>query len=383
MFALSPSPLILFSIIILSNLSHSLKEFSQNRSDEDSVSMSSNLFVSLSLTFFLTITIVQSIYNPYLYDDGKGGPEHCCVVPVRGSMCLAKPITRSLVQVNKECSRVRRPRRRRLGQDKSRDEYLDKITSRLNVQKVHENDNRVYIELQTPLKKEILDNDLMCLTATDNQNAMNLEECFVELVGEDDDDYKDPEDQDEEEAQTEVQRIGLDQPIYIREGHGLSFFRKYHLDRDHIQPTTSLGRQCWSWYRDQTRKLRKKLSKQSNACFRLSYSVEKCINDLVHNTLNHTEHEQEFQTTFQIGSKLYCENEIGQKKFLGEYRRGKICFDGHDNILIDHQFTDITRLSDQKQNRDSLDFIEKNKKLTAEFEDDCHGQTNLVERSDN
>ena len=368
--------------------------------------MSSSLVFSLSCILFLTVLTVQSVYTPYLYDDGKGGQEHCCVVPVRSSFCLAKPITRSLVQVNKECSRIEKPRRRRLEtKNQTKDDYFDKITGRLNVKRVHENDNRIYIELQKPLEKDILQNDLVCLTATDKQNTMNLDKCFVELVEEsDEDDYekpvrrrghrskhhkrsidKDEDDDDDDdddqkieqdETKNEVQRIALDESIQVLEGEGLSFIRKYQLDRNQIRPKTKYQRRCWSWYRHQVRRLRKNSSKKSISCFRLNQRTESCINELFSYQKQHLP-----ETSFTIGSKLYCKNEQGYNKFLGEYQRGKICFDQHDIITFERKFTDITRLSDKNQNRDTLEFIEKDKKLFAEFEDDCHGQTHLVEET--
>lgn len=356
---------------------------------------SSNLLFALSCILFLTILTVQSVYTPYLYDDGKGGHEHCCIVPVHGSMCLAKPVTRSLVQVNKECNRIERSGRRRveIKNNQTRDDYLDKITSRLNVKRIDENDNRIYIELQTALKKEILDNDLVCLTATDKQNTIHLDKCFVELA-EDDDDYEpvrkqnrqrhgkrsiDEESEDDEtDAKNEIQRVALDEPVHIREGEGLSFVRKFHLNRSNIRTKTTYQRRCWSWFRNQVRRLRKKSSKRSTSCFRLNHRVENCINELLNNQQEHL-----FETPFPAGSKLYCKTEHDHKKFLGEYQRGQICLDQNDGITLEHKFTDITRLSDKNQNRDTLEFIKKNKKLFAEFGDDCNGETNFVEEISN
>jgi hypothetical protein len=137
--------------------------------------MSSFLFCISIILLVLTLT-VESVYNPFLYNDGKGDEEHCCLVRVRENFCLATPITRRLVQVNQQCGRFNRK--------KKNNEYLNKISRRLNVQTVQEVGDNILIELQKPLEKNILDNDLICLTST-NQN-INLEKCHVELVDESD-----------------------------------------------------------------------------------------------------------------------------------------------------------------------------------------------------
>jgi len=149
--------------------------------------MSSSFLFCISITLLVLTLTVESVYNPYLYDDGNGGEEHCCLVRVRENFCLATPITRSLIQVNQQCGQFNRPKRRRLVGKKENNEYLDKISRRLNVQTVQEIDDKILIELQKPLEKNILENDLICLTSTNNN--INLEKCHVELADEFDDDY--------------------------------------------------------------------------------------------------------------------------------------------------------------------------------------------------
>jgi hypothetical protein len=141
--------------------------------------MSSSFLFCISITLLVLTITVESVYNPYLYDDGNGGEEHCCLVRVRENFCFATPITRSLIQVNQQCGRFDRK--------KKTNEYLDKISRRLDIQTVQEVGDKILIELQKPLEKTILDNDLICLTSTNNN--INLEKCHVELVDEIDDDH--------------------------------------------------------------------------------------------------------------------------------------------------------------------------------------------------
>jgi hypothetical protein len=57
---------------------------------------------------------------------------------------------------------------------------MDKISRRLNVQNIHEDDEKIFIELQKPLEKNIVQKDLICLTSI-NKN-INLEQCHIELT---------------------------------------------------------------------------------------------------------------------------------------------------------------------------------------------------------
>lgn len=149
--------------------------------------MSYSFLFCISATLLVLTLTVESVYNPFLYDDGHGGEEHCCLVRVREKFCWATPITRSLIQVNQQCSRFQRSRHHRHGENKEMNNYLGKISRRLNVQKIQEIDDKIFIELQKPLDKNITENDLICLTSTNNN--VNLEKCYVELVDDSDDDY--------------------------------------------------------------------------------------------------------------------------------------------------------------------------------------------------
>jgi hypothetical protein len=145
---------------------------------------SSFLFGIIFLGLILTI---ESVYNPYLYDDGHGGEEHCCLVRVRENFCMATPITRSLIQVDKQCEQSSKSKHRRSSRRNRNNAYIDKISRRLNVQNVHEDEEKIFIELQKPLEKNILQNDLICLTSMNNN--IDLETCYVELADELYDDY--------------------------------------------------------------------------------------------------------------------------------------------------------------------------------------------------
>ncbi len=184
---------------------------------------------------------------------------------------------------------------------------------------------------------------------------------------------------EEKEAENEIRRVKLVHPIRIREGHGLSIRRKYKIDPKHIQFNNREQRKCFLWYRQQTRKIRRNPSKHLTKCIHLNNRNEKCINQLIYNTFNNTEQEQSPKNSFIIGSKLYCANDAGYNRLLGLYDNVEICFYSSNQVYIEHKFTDIASLSDINKNQDTLDFIENKSKLTAEFEDDCHEKTNLVE----
>ncbi|CAF3557538.1 unnamed protein product [Rotaria sordida] len=382
----------------------------------------------IPITLLVLILTVESVYYAYSYDDGNNNEEHCCLVRVHEKFCIARPITRSLVQVNKRCHRVDRSQHHRFGRKNRNEQYLDKILRRLNVQTSQEVGDKILIELQTPLEKKVLDNDLICLQST-NKN-MNLDKCYVEIVDELDDDSDNDDDDDdhhhhqrrryghhrhqhrhhydrkkravdiddqeeddtinhnkntkENEAKKETTRIELNQPIRIREGHGFLMRQTYKINPSNIRPTNRQHRQCWSWYRKQTRKIRYNPSKHTKSCINLNDHLEKCINQLVHNRLNTNEidnyqEQQNMKNSFSIGSKLYCENQAGYNKLIGYYHYSEVCFSTDNEINIERKFIDITGLSDMKKNRDTLEFIAQNKKLTAEFEDDCHDTITLAE----
>ncbi|CAM4918191.1 unnamed protein product [Rotaria socialis] len=394
--------------------------------------MASSSLYFMSITVLVLIFTVESVYYAYTYDDGFGGEEHCCLVRTRETFCMAKPITRSLIQVKKQCHRMDGPKHHRGPGGKNRkNQYLDKIIRRLDVKSTHEIGDKILIELKHPLEKKMLDNDLMCLKSTSNEK-IDLEKCHVELVEElnnavDDDDgdgdhhhmphkqrkhrrrpghgrhnhsdrkkrIADNNNKDEDsvvnkssvvdKARNEKNTIELDQPIHIREGHGFTMHQTYKLHPSHVQPNDRQQRACWTWYRRQTQKLRRNPSKHKRTCIHQNDHNEHCINQLVYNTLNvnstnqHYQPEQNAKLTFSKGSKLYCDSQVGSNKLLGHHRHSEICFQADDRLSIEHKFTDITGLSDMHKNKDVLAFIAKNEKLTAEFNNDCHDDTTLSE----
>lgn len=188
----------------------------------------------------------------------------------------------------------------------------------------------------------------------------------------------DEEENEQNEAENEIRQIEMSHPIRIREGHGFSFFKQYQISRSHLKPQTRQQRQCLSWYRDQTRKIR---PNQSKYCVHLSDAGENCINQLISNTFNHNEQDEPIKLSFPIGSKLFCKNHDDYNKLLGHYHNAEICFGQNNQIIIEYKFNDIARLSDRNKNKDTLEFIANNQKFTAEFEDDCHGKRNLVEET--
>ena len=171
----------------------------------------------------------------------------------------------------------------------------------------------------------------------------------------------------------EMSRVVLSEPIRIREGRGLSFFKYYQIKPNQIGPEQ---RRCWSWYRDRTRKIRRNPLKTSQICISLTARREQCLAELLPHSFNDIE---PLKQSFLTGSKLFCKTEANDEKFLGHYNKGKICFERDDQISIEYRFHDNARLSDEYKNQDTLDFVDRHKKFRAEFEDDCLGKRNLVE----
>jgi hypothetical protein len=229
--------------------------------------------------------------------------------------------------------------------------------------------------------------NFICLERSGHRQGKSHHKRAVEKNNKEDDAVNDDNDQTKvkvDEAEKEIQRIELHQPLHIREGRGFSLRQTYKLNLTHPQPTSAHHRQCLSWYRKRTQKIRRDSSKHKESCVKINDHNEKCINRLVYNTIDDTEDdipEQKHYTTvsFPLQSKLYCENQLGLKKFLGVHYRGLACFQADNQLTIQHKFSDIAGLSDAKKNKDVLQFIENNKKLKAEFDDDCHEQTALAE----
>ncbi len=127
----------------------------------------SSIYISLVL-----ISTVESIYNVFTYTDGISTDEHCCLVQLSEHFCLAKPLTRSLIQVNKECQQV--------DVNEKHKNQLNKVVRRLNVETSKKLTDKILIELKAPLDQDILQDDLLCLASANNN--INLEKCYVILA---------------------------------------------------------------------------------------------------------------------------------------------------------------------------------------------------------
>ncbi len=201
----------------------------------------------------------------------------------------------------------------------------------------------------------------------------NVAQMASPIVKSDEEDEPEP-----SEAEKETRRMEISQPVRIREGHGLSFFKQHQINRNYLRPQNREQRRCFSWFRDQIRKVGRKRSK---SCVSLNFARENCIEQLIANTFNDTEQTETMKPFFPVGSKLFCKTPDDHSKLLGFYHQGELCFGENDRIYLEYKFSDIARLSDPHQSKDALEFIGNNEKLTAEFEDDCHGKTNLVEET--
>ena len=343
-----------------------------------------------SWIFFLCVIRVQSSSSyVYTYDHADDGDEQCCLVRVGEQFCLAKPLTRSLIQVKKDCQRLE-------ADDKKKD-YLKKIVRRLNVEQSDKVGEKILIQLKDPLDKTILSNDLLCLTTTTNN--IDLEKCYVKLAKKEEKKPKkkpkketsererilgrilsidflgilekvveeEEEEKDEEEPSDE---IPVTESVQIHQGRGLSVRQVYELNLTNFRAKTREQRTCWSWYREHTRKLLKYPNKLQKSCISLTNKHSKCLRTLFHG---------KSEESISSGSKLYCETNDEQTKLLGYLRRSEICFLTHYRIALEHHFTDFLSLSDRKKNHDVLQFISNNTKLTKEFEADCRDRETLDE----
>ncbi|CAF1027099.1 unnamed protein product [Rotaria magnacalcarata] len=344
--------------------------------------MRSSLFVVGILTL-LVVQRVESIYYVYTYDDGVGDDENCCLVRLGDDFCLAKPLTQSLLQVNKECQR--------LSVDQNNKHYLNKIVRRLPVETSHKVGDKILLELKTPLDTALLKNDLVCLSP--NTNNINVEQCFVEIVQ---DAHKKKKQKVQKEANDTAEQVvveetnndidesgpsllNINEPIVIREGHGLAFHDVYDLNLTDFRPTSGKQRECWSWYRSHTKELCSHPRKFDKTCISLTAEREKCIQHLFHKKISEEVQEAYTPNVLTVGSKLYCQDTKKQPKLLGYHRRSEICFRSHTQIFIQHKFTDFVSLSDKNNNQDVLEFMSNSTKLTSEFESDCDDKTTLAD----
>ncbi|CAF1370150.1 unnamed protein product [Adineta steineri] len=322
---------------------------------------------SIGIFLIVFILTTESAYNVFTYD---GDDEHCCLVQINRDFCWAKPLTRSLIQVNKRCQPIdlnEKPRN-----------YLNKVIRRLNVETSTKLGDKILIELEKPLDEDILKNNLLCLTP-DNNNNINLDKCHIVLANiESKKRRRKTKNTTIAEEQSDIE---LTEPIKISQGHGVSVFQSYELDLTDYKPTTRQHRRAWSWYRTQTRKMCSQPLKYTKNCIRINRHNKKYVEHLLNQTTSNNDDDDEQQSTYKItkGSKLYCENNREQTKLIGFYNDSKICFEKNNQLYIKHDFTDYVSLSDRKKNMDILQFIANNTKLTDEFEHDCDDKITLAD----
>ncbi|UJR27799.1 hypothetical protein I4U23_009069 [Adineta vaga] len=180
-------------------------------------------------------------------------------------------------------------------------------------------------------------------------------------------------------AEKEIRRSELHQTVRIREGRGLSILQTYTLNMTRILQTHDERDRCVSWYRKQTRKIRRNPAKHIKFCRELNDHLEDCVKNLVFSDIEKEHHSHNTIVSLAIGSKLYCEDQTGANKLLGIHRQGVLCLQAENQMVIEQKFSDIAGLSDIEKNQNVLDFIDENSKFRAEFGHDCHDTKELVE----
>ncbi|CAF1679622.1 unnamed protein product, partial [Didymodactylos carnosus] len=103
--------------------------------------------------------------------------------------------TRRLIQVNYDCGKSTN----RFGKRVNNLKYLKQINRRLRVQKSFSVGEKTLLELKEVLPKDILDNDLVCLSS--KNSSISLAQCHIELatVDQDHNDMDDDETNDEQD----------------------------------------------------------------------------------------------------------------------------------------------------------------------------------------
>ena len=321
------------------------------------------LSVLIGLT--LVAVSVQSTYYAYTYDNGAD--ENCCVVRLKDDFCLATPLTRSLLQLNKQCHSLD-------AQGKNK-KYLDKIVQRLDVDASHKIAGQILVQLKAPLNGDIVADDLLCLSPANNH--IDLEKCHLEWSApkakKSSNESATTTDSEQEPSDSETTRqLKVQQPVEIRQGRGLSIRQTYQLNLTAIKLTTRRQRDCWTWYRSQTKKICCDPKKHQKTCIELNAAQEKCLDELVFST-------DDKQPVYSKSTKLFCENGKQVNKHVGNYRRSEICFQANNHITTERKFTDLVSLSDGKKNRAVLEFIANNTRLREEFESDCHDKETLTD----
>lgn len=183
---------------------------------------------------------------------------------------------------------------------------------------------------------------------------------------------------DDDDDKVKVTEIELTEPVQIHKGRGLSVRQTYELNLTDIKAATRKQRDCYSWYRKNTKEVLNYPTKSKKTCISLNNQQEKCLEQLFYKKLVDDTEEPYEKSSVKAGSKLYCENNNKQNKLLGIHRSSEICFTTHYQIYIEYKFTDFVSLSDVKKNKDVLKFLSNNTKLTSEFESDCNDKTTLA-----
>ena len=187
---------------------------------------------------------------------------------------------------------------------------------------------------------------------------------------------------EEPEVTENITQIDLNEPIVVRKGRGLSIIQRYALNLTNVRPKDREQRQCWSWYREQTKKICRNPQKYPELCIELDDEREKCVEELVfEESLADVQESSYASISFNKQSKLYCDNNKQVKKLLGYYRRSVLCFQKNHQISVEHKFSDLVHLSDRHQNRDVLKFIANNTELTQDFQKDCRDKQTLADLS--
>ncbi|CAF1122562.1 unnamed protein product [Adineta ricciae] len=373
--------------------------------------MSSTSLFLLSITLLAFIRTVDSVHKLYSYDDGNGGDEHCCIARIDKNYCLATPITRSLIQVNKQCHQFDGHQHRRMNDTQKNDAYEDKIVRRLDIQSSEEVGDRLLFRLQTSLETDLLRRDLACLSS--KKPAISFDKCYLQLADDLDNSINSSDEQDksskrhkrhrqsknkkrvdddsskvdevhkevnheEKIAEKEIRRSELHQVVHIREGEGLSIVQNYAVNVTSLRQNLDEDDRCLSWYRKQMRKMRHN-PKFTKLCRKVNDHIEHCLSKLLFRDTEIEHHSHNTIVSLAIGSKLYCEDQAGTYKFLGVHRQGSVCLHANHALTIEQKFSDIAGLSNVDKNEDILAFIKGNPKYQAELEHDCYDGKTLVE----
>lgn len=286
--------------------------------------------------------------------------DRCCSVRLGNEFCSAIPLTSRLILLENSC-----PTGKSSGKGSSSLKDLDDIYRRLNVLSTYQAGKKVLLHLESPLSKTILDKNLLCLS--DETNHINLEKCTINL-GRTSSNVSEP-----------ILEFEVTEPIVIRSGQGLSIVQKYELNLTNIRIKDRRQRQCYDWYRSQTKKICRDPCTHPQVCVELNDEREKCLERLLDANSTTSEEQKNYQSiSLTKKAKLSCANDRDGARVLGRYRRSQVCFHTHYQVSVEHQFSDRVYLSDKKQNRDVLKFLANHTELAKEFQSDCHDKKTLA-----